>query len=307
MLNVLLTGGNGYVGSNFLKKLLPQEEKYRVCSIVRQLSGSHSGNLNEIICDVRNTNKYKEHLLTSDYIVWFAANRKHFDSFNNLYLDNVQSIKDALVVLRNSKVLKCFIYISSISAIDEDNSQDQSNNIVTPYGYSKFLAEKEIRQALIPSLILRLPFMYGGGFKKYSHLWFWNKLVSFPLVEFKISQGCVSLLHLNDLSNILIKIMQCDFYITEQVIMLSDNVPHKLSEVVEIIRKIKCQKDKKIRVDISVLVKKIHPFIPFKSLKYWANIFYDNNNFVMNSCNVFDDKYHFLSLKEGLNETFKTK
>ncbi|MCU7810730.1 MAG: NAD(P)-dependent oxidoreductase [Candidatus Thiodiazotropha sp. (ex Notomyrtea botanica)] len=180
--NVLITGGNGYIGSRFLQCLI-KEPLISVTSVARgnALKKDNRKHYTTVYSDLNNNENYLSELNEAEYIVWFAANRKHFLQYNSLYDDNVHPIVRVLPALKKSINLKVFIYISSISAIDNlpysgsPISTERAPHPATSYGLTKLLAEKHVRKSGIPFITLRLPFMYGSEFKAFRIFGFGKK------------------------------------------------------------------------------------------------------------------------------------
>lgn len=310
MISVLITGGNGYLGSNFLKKAV-EDKDLKITSIIRRKSGlSKAENLKEILSDVNDIYLYKNELLNSKYVVWFAGLRTHFAPQMEIDNNNIKPIKQVLEVLKLSKTLKKFIFISSISAVDNINnssmpiSNELTPNPQTPYGKSKLTAERLIENSNISFLILRLPFMYGSGFKPYTHLWFWEKIANFPFFNLKVPEGQLSLLHHSDLTNILIDEIKINKIQYNQNILLSDKKIYKIDDIICLLRD--THRKYLFEIDISMLGKIINKLSLSRSTKYWSRILFDKNVFCVtpSEYDLFDN-YSFIQLSNGLKESYK--
>lgn len=312
MVSVLVTGGKGYVGSRFINRLIScKESNFRITSIIRRNDSSHQ-QVQEIIGDLNDTSAFEIELLQAEYVVWFAALRKHYANATALYRDNVEPIEKALAVLKRSKKLRRFIYISSISVLDNipysvvPISDQTVPNPETPYGLSKLKAEEIVKTSGCTYLILRLPFMYGSGYKPYSHMWFWERLASSIIIQYKVPKGQVSLLHINDLADIIIKIILQKINPDENTtLLLSDPTIYPIDEILRVLRLNK-KTFFKGSLDLSMFIKSIASLLPSKPMRYWSRLLFDTNKFAVipSDCDVL--RHHsFLTLQEGLWETYQ--
>jgi len=220
-------------------------------------------------------------------------------------------LEKVLNILKESNRIKRIIYISSISAIDNtplsvSPMTDNTNpNPQTPYGKSKLIAEKLFENSEIPYVIFRLPFMYGAGCKPYTYLWLLRIFAKIPFVKIKIPQGQLSLLHIDDLSNIIINIIKKNILIdVSEKLLISDFQVYKIDDILSLLEK----KDKKyyLTINLSFYSRVLSKIIPFSSFKYWSRVYFDNNKFVIQPSNhpIIDD-YDFISLTEGLKTLHK--
>lgn len=310
MIEILITGGNGYLGNNFLKGAV-SDNNINITSVIRRKSNfPKTENLKEVFADINDVHLYENELLNSEYIIWFATLRTHFAPQNKIYQNNIKPIKQVLEVLKSSKVLKKFIFISSISAIDNVAFSDTpiSDSIIpnpkTPYGKSKLVVEQLIEQSNIPFLILRLPFMYGSGFKPYTHLWLWYKIANFPLVDLSVSEGQLSLLHHKDLTSILLNEIKTNNTANNQKLLISDKNIYKIDDIIQLL---KPQKKRHLfKLNISPLGRIINNISLSRSTKYWSRILFDKNVFsVIPSSHELLNNYSFMKLNNGLKETYK--
>ncbi len=316
MTTLFVTGGTGYVGSRFVSRLLERKSYREVYLLTRQaaLPGDDSA-CNIVVGDVRDLSGYEEVLRHVDYVIWFAALRDHFAPWGKLYDFNVSPIRKVARILRSSKRLKCFIYISSISAIGNGEfSQSPINDFtphapVTPYGLSKLMAEEEIHNSQLPHLIVRLPFMYGSHYKRYSHIWFWKMLSGIPIHDRFCFRGRLSLLHIDDLASLLLRVIRSESIpMASSRIIVTDGQFHSVNAILAQIRAVFSNQSRHIQReswDLSNLIRYSSKLFLPKELKYWSRIFYDRNYFAAERSESSPFLTHkYLTLTEGIVETF---
>jgi len=154
-MKLLVTGGLGFIGSNFILQILKNYEDFKITNVDAELHGSHKDNLNEI----ENFPNYKfvkgnitsyslmKNLITDcDVIVNFAAESFVDRSISNAepFLEsNIKGVFTILEILKKEK--KRFVHIStdevygnlfSGSAIEETRFNPSS-----PYAATKASAE----------------------------------------------------------------------------------------------------------------------------------------------------------------------
>lgn len=313
MKHVLVTGGRGYVGKKFIDFALQDLTDFNITSIVRNNNHIKVENFTEIHADIRDHNKYIEPLMKAEYVIWFAAARDHFLDYPTLHDINVKPVSIVLEYLKKSNNIKKFIYISSISAIDNDFfsrspiSDTSQAKPKTAYGQSKLAAENCIRESKVTYSILRLPFMYGSNYAKYGHLWLWlylNKVFTSNRWHFN---GRVSLLHINDLSKILIDIIQEEICIgVNTTLILGDGCIYKINDILDSVRQINSRKQLHPRLwDTSVFFQKICALNITNSTSYWSRLLFDDNYFLSIPSNYESlTNFRYISLADGLRESY---
>ena len=91
----------------------------------------------------------------------WLANKNHIEDKNNIlsFIDNIKTIKS-----------KKFILLSTIDVyedyidVNEDNRPDCTDK--KPYGLNRIILENFVQDFFEDYLIIRLPIVYGSGFKK---------------------------------------------------------------------------------------------------------------------------------------------
>ncbi len=154
-MKLLVTGGLGFIGSNFIVKLLKNFQDIHITNVDAELMGSNQKNLSEITQspnynfvkgNITNKNLMEKLIKDADCIVNFAAesfvDRSILDS-NQFLVSNIRGTYTILEILRNHQ--KRMIQISTdevygslkIDSATEDSKFNPSN----PYAATKASAE----------------------------------------------------------------------------------------------------------------------------------------------------------------------
>jgi dTDP-glucose 4,6-dehydratase len=188
MKKILITGGAGFIGSNFVNHIYKNHIDYKI-TVLDALT--YAGNQENISEEIKNSERFQfwygnlnnlslvDKLIAEvDMVIHFAAESHVARSiFNNrlFYETDVlgtQSVANA--VLENSSRIERFIHISTSevygTAISEPMTEDHPLNSTTPYASAKAGADRLIysywKTYDIPAIILRLFNNYGP----YQHL-----------------------------------------------------------------------------------------------------------------------------------------
>ncbi len=154
-MKLLVTGGLGFIGSNFILKMLDEDENLEIMNIDAELYGSDHRNLDK----VKNSNRYnflkgnisnkkfmEEQIGKCDAIVNFAA-ESHVDrSINDANPFLVSNIRGAFTILDIiTKQKKRMVQISTdevFGSLSNDTADEQSKfNPSSPYAATKAAAE----------------------------------------------------------------------------------------------------------------------------------------------------------------------
>ena len=154
-MKLLVTGGLGFMGSNFILKMLDEDENLEIMNIDAELYGSDHRNLDK----VKNSNRYnflkgnisnkkfmEEQIGKCDAIVNFAA-ESHVDrSINDANPFLVSNIRGAFTILDIiTKQKKRMVQISTdevFGSLSNDTADEQSKfNPSSPYAATKAAAE----------------------------------------------------------------------------------------------------------------------------------------------------------------------
>ncbi len=183
MKTILVTGGAGFIGSNFVSHIF---KKYKDYKIIVLDALTYAGNIENISQDVRNSDRFEfwygdvnnldlvsDLVGRSDVVVHFAAETHVARS---LYLNRVFFVTDVLgtqsvanAVLKHIDRIERFIHISTSevygSALYEPMDENHPLNPTTPYAAAKAGADRLVHSYIvsydIPGVIVR-PFNNYG-------------------------------------------------------------------------------------------------------------------------------------------------
>jgi dTDP-glucose 4,6-dehydratase len=164
MKNLLVTGGCGFIGSNFINYYFPKNESVNIINLDALY---YCANINNINTDIRESSRYHfiqgnlcsmdlvKHILSSyqiDTIIHFAAQshvQNSFDDSLQYTHDNVLGTHTLLEASKKYGNIQKFIHISTDevygeSMLDETESKKNENSILcptNPYAATKAAAE----------------------------------------------------------------------------------------------------------------------------------------------------------------------
>lgn len=173
-MNVFVTGGNGFIGSHLVDKLV--EKKYNVNVLVRK--NSDLSNLSHLIKEKKinlietnfdDINLLASQLVNADYIyhVGGAVTAKNWEQYKKANVQNTINLLEATLIA--SPQIKRFLFVSSQTASGPSTSYDKPKteadvmNPISMYGKSKQLAETEVAKYFdkLPITIARPPAVFG--------------------------------------------------------------------------------------------------------------------------------------------------
>ena len=154
-MKLLVTGGLGFIGSNFILNTLKNDEKISITNIDAELLGSDHNNLSElknssnyhfVKGNITNRNLMEKLIESSDIVVNFAAesfvDRSILDA-NQFLVSNIRGTYTILEILRKQK--KRFIQISTdevYGSLENDSATEEYRfNPSNPYAATKASAE----------------------------------------------------------------------------------------------------------------------------------------------------------------------
>lgn len=297
---VLVTGGRGFVGQTFIDSFKDN------CDLISLIRSCPSESFEHHV-DLLNFSSYENILDDVEVVVWFAANRSHFTTESELRSDNVDTVKHFLTGISSLEKSPLFIYISTIS-VSPDPSERKIDSIPdSPYGFSKLSAESEVKKSGLPFIILRLPFMYGNGFAKGSHLDFWRKLARIPLLSLRFS-GNLSLLHTKDLASLLILIAKesaIQKAFLGKVLYISDGLKHSVNDLITNVERLQARKSK-VKVNVPrLLLSVMSILIPAKSFRYWVRLLVGDAFYLERSTEFEGLEMEYLCLYDGLTLSYQ--
>jgi nucleoside-diphosphate-sugar epimerase len=250
---VFITGGNGFIGSHLVDKLLIKN--FRVKCLVRKTSNLKwlkdkpveliYGNLfsEEILLPVLKECDYVYHVAG----VTFAKKKADY------FAGNVDATRSLLEnVFKANQNLKKFVHISSQTAAGPSYSAQPVDETaecspITTYGKSKLEAEKAVMEYFdkMNSTIVRLPAVYGPrDVAIYEYFKTINKRLE-PLIGF--SDKLVSLIHVRDAVNGMILAAESEKS-KSQTYFISSNRPYSWKEIGEMTSRLMNKKTLRIRI-----------------------------------------------------------
>ena len=211
-MKIFVTGATGFIGRVLLECLLERTRAGdRVYALTRSALPFPHPQLETIRGSLADEACYAERLRACDYVFHLGALAR-FSGARDYELHNVRGTEALLSRLRGSAGLRCFVYVSSIGAVDrapDDDCAAPLTQASTPaprsrYGRSKLRAEELVRGAGVPFSIVRPCWVYGPGMRPDSHIRrfaAWVKHGS-PLARIDFP-GRVSVVHVRDLARAL--------------------------------------------------------------------------------------------------------
>ena len=154
-MKLLVTGGLGFIGSNFIRKLLTENSDYEIINVDAELFGANQKNLS----DIENSEKYhfekgnitnrkfiEEQITKCDAVINFAAESFVDRSINDANPFLVSNIRGAFTILDIiTKQKKRMIQISTdevFGSLDKITANENSKfNPSSPYAATKAAAE----------------------------------------------------------------------------------------------------------------------------------------------------------------------
>ena len=154
-MNILVTGGLGFIGSNFILKVLKDHEDFSIINVDAEFFGSNHKNLIElknapnyeyVKCSITNRRQMEDLISKSDAVVNFAAESFVDRSIANADPFLVSNIRGAFTLLDiTKKQKKRFVHISTdevFGSIENDSAVETSKfNPSSPYAATKAAAE----------------------------------------------------------------------------------------------------------------------------------------------------------------------
>ena len=215
---LLVTGGAGFLGRTVLAGLA-RSFPGRIIAVTRQPLDAEDLGLGEphvhVRADLRRPEEWTHLLGEADYVVWMAALRDHGAPPAAAVRENVEPLRAALAELKGRPGFRRFVFASSISALDQPNRPHRPRPLTdsspccprTPYGYSKRLSELLLAGSGVPHTVLRLPFLYGPGFREGSFLDFYRTVAHTPALSAVRFTANLSLLYTGDVAGILLQLL----------------------------------------------------------------------------------------------------
>ena len=171
--NILVTGGTGFIGKNFISQLY-EKKKFNIYSLSqKKISKSFQHKkINYIYCNLQNKKKLKKKLnLQFHFVVNFAGHINHSEK-KKTYGTHYLGLKNLVEIISSKKIIK-FIQIGSsveygfLKSPQKENKNVKTNKLKSIYGKSKLLSTNYLLNLYkikkFPVLILRPYLIYGPG------------------------------------------------------------------------------------------------------------------------------------------------
>jgi nucleoside-diphosphate-sugar epimerase/SAM-dependent methyltransferase len=309
--NILITGGTGFIGRNFLK-LTPKNKKINFIVLARRFFDFKNSNIRVFKCEL---SELKKNSTIFDYmdIILHMASEVKYENGENLKENNIKGTKVLLESIgnRNKKNIKKIIFTSSIGAI-ERSPQDQCLKPLTIksraypssyYGYSKFIGEKLIKKFTNKNIILRICWCYGKYMTDDTHL----KFISNSIKENKIYTyfnypAKINIIHVADMVKII------DYFIENKQINKTYYVHNGNPETFgNIIKQLKILHKKKLFFfNFPALTNKLITYfrkiIPFKFKTLFMNTMIADNQLLLENKNINIKNKFPLRFKDLIND-----
>ncbi len=258
-MNILLTGGTGFIGKVLINKLLGDKNKITILTRdnkkVDDSLKDETQVLETDICNLSALEKSEPKLKDIDVFIHLAASLDYFGDRKELFRVNVDGTLNCLKLAERVNA-KRFILISSIEAIgtvSNDNlSADESSTCypVSSYGESKLEAETQAKKwaekRKLNLTILRLGNVYGPGRPTFILPITLDILNKGSLLRFLpvYKDRYISLVHIDDAVDAIIKSLQINK--SNQTYIITGEQPVTLGKLFELIALVL-----KVNIDLS--------------------------------------------------------
>ena len=171
--NILVTGGTGFIGKNFISQLY-EKKKFNIYSLSQKkiIKRLKNKKINYIYCNLQNKKKLKKKLnLKFHFVVNFAGHINHSEK-KKTYSTHYLGLKNLVEIISYKKIIK-FIQIGSsveygfLKSPQEENRSLKTSKLKSIYGKSKLLSTNYLlnlfKKKNFPVLILRPYLIYGPG------------------------------------------------------------------------------------------------------------------------------------------------
>lgn len=148
-MQIVILGSDGFVGKNLVDYF---KKKYLLTCF--DISSDNFNKFHGVFFKKKNILDLREiDLPNSNFIVINVGALLGSKDFRENYINNVETVKKLIKVLKNKKNFKGLIHFSSISA----------QRRISFYGITKYLSEKIVRNSCLPHIILQSEMIIGVG------------------------------------------------------------------------------------------------------------------------------------------------
>jgi nucleoside-diphosphate-sugar epimerase len=142
-MNVIVTGGNGFLGSNIVRKLLKENHNVYVIS-------NNTNNIQDILHQIKYSSEYTDEInqFKPDAVVhfgWKGGNNSRDVNYTNQFYDNMPMSLDLLIRLNSLPHKPKFIGVGSFAEYGDYTSSIKESDIEKPltlYGLTKLTLKK---------------------------------------------------------------------------------------------------------------------------------------------------------------------
>jgi len=244
-MRVFVTGAGGFIGSALCRKLAGEYGAGSVTCLVRDPSAAaelRARGFRVVQADILDTESYREELLAAETVFHLGALAvfgKRLDYGRN----NVEATRGLMRVASESKILKLFVFTSTIGAVDRA-PWDPCRNPLTgaspchpqsAYGRSKLECERLVAASGLPWVIVRPSWVYGPGMRPGSHMaaFILDALNGGVITRIGFA-GRVSVIHVEDMAGFLAHLVRRGE--RRVTVFASDGEPRSFGEVFGLIR-----------------------------------------------------------------------
>lgn len=196
-MKILITGGDGFIGSNLVPRLIAEGHSIVVISNIKN-SNSNNSEIIHVIGDFDDNNILNNYLPDVDLVIHLAYSTVPENSMKNPVFDIKSNVIPTLNLLKKMAEhnVKKVVFVSSGGAVYGENSQegiteDSLLNPISSYGISKMMIENSIqllaRNFNMDFCILRIANAYGPGHTNKNNqgvinIWLHNVQNDLPIV-----------------------------------------------------------------------------------------------------------------------------
>lgn len=165
---ILVTGATGFIGQEVTKYLLKKRKNVRIVSRDKLKATRMFPKVEVIVGDLSDIKIVKNALKNVDTVIHIAGEVSYKKNAKDLYDNNVLATEN---LVSESKNIKKFIFASSVGVYDANSKKITENSKIkpsSPYGQSKYEAERIIIKSGIPYVSLRIAPVFGAGSRSWA-------------------------------------------------------------------------------------------------------------------------------------------
>jgi len=271
-MEVLVTGGNGFIGSHLVEKLL--QKKYQVRCLIRKTSDLRwikNLHVKFFYGDIRSSETLIPAVKNVERI-YHLSGQLRARTEKEFYEVNFGGTKNLLEAARqNAPELKRFVYVSSQAAVGPSKngkflSEEETPCPISLYGKSKLQGEKIVAEYkdYFPYTIIRPPSVYGERDDDIMEIFKYIKFGVKPLIGKQEKR--ISIIHVSDLVDGIILAAEHKRGKNESFFITNDEA----SSIRELENKIAAAMDKKA---VFIYIPEFLLDVAARSSEFWAKLF----------------------------------